>query len=88
MQKKLPKVYLFIDEFNPLYLNNLNKNISIIYRNYKKNINESTLVSLKNYCKSNKRKLYLANNIRLAIKYKLDGAYFSSFIKISNFNTI
>lgn len=86
MQKKLPKVYLFIDEFNPLDLNNLNKNISIIYRNYKKNINESTLVSLRNYCKSNKRKLYLANNIRLAIKYKLDGAYIPSFIKITNFN--
>jgi len=54
MQKKLPKVYLFIDEFNPLDLNNLNKNISIIYRNYKKNINESTLVSLRNYCKDRK----------------------------------
>ena len=86
MQEKLPKVYLFIEEFNPLDLNNLNKNISIIYRNYKKNINESTLVSLRNYCKSNKRKLYLANNIRLAIKYKLDGAYIPSFIKITNFN--
>ena len=43
MQKKLPKVYLFIDDFNPLDLNNLNKNISIIYRNYKKKLDESTI---------------------------------------------
>tara|TARA_B110000971_G_scaffold202071_1_gene221455 strand:+ start:2058 stop:2627 length:570 start_codon:yes stop_codon:yes gene_type:complete len=86
MQKKLPKVYLFIDKFNSLELNDLNKNISIIYRNYKKKINESTLLSLKNYCKNNKRKLFLANNIKLAIKYKLDGIYIPSFVKTKNFN--
>ena len=86
MQKKLPKVYLFIDKFNSLELNDLNKNISIIYRNYKKKINESTLLSLKNYCKINKRKLFLANNIKLAIKYKLDGIYIPSFVKTKNFN--
>ena len=34
MQKKLPKIYLFVEDFNSSYLNNLNKNISIIYRNY------------------------------------------------------
>ena len=86
MQKKLPKVYLFIDCFNPLELNVLNKNISIIYRNYKKKIDESTIISLKNYCKLNKRKLYLALDIKFAIKYKLDGVYIPSFIKIKNFN--
>tara|TARA_B100000768_G_C11208082_1_gene344752 strand:- start:432 stop:1001 length:570 start_codon:yes stop_codon:yes gene_type:complete len=86
MQKKLPRVYLFINKFNPLDLNNLNRNISIIYRNYKKKINESTLLSLKNYCKINKRKLFLANNIKLAIKYKLDGFYIPSFVKTKNFN--
>ena len=79
-------VYLFIDKFNPIDLNNLNKNISIIYRDYKKKTNESTLLSLKNYCKINKRKLFLANNIKLAIRYKLDGAYIPSFIKTKNFN--
>ena len=38
MQKKFPKIYLFVEDFNPADLNNLNKNISIIYRNYKKNL--------------------------------------------------
>jgi|TARA_Y100000389_G_C17392814_1_gene480852 thiamine-phosphate pyrophosphorylase len=86
MQKKLPNVYLFIDYFNPLDLNALNQNISIIYRNYKKKIDESTIISLKNYCKLNKRKLYLALNIKLAIKHKLDGVYIPSFVKTKNFN--
>ena len=86
MQKKLPKVYLFIECFNPLELNGLNQNISIIYRNYKKKIDESTIISLKNYCKLNKRELYLALNIKLAIKHKLDGVYIPSFVKTKNFN--
>ena len=86
MQKKLPKVYLFIECFNPLELNGLNQNISIIYRNYKKKIDESTIISLKNYCKLNKRELYLALDIKLAIKHKLDGVYIPSFVKTKNFN--
>ena len=77
---------MFIDYFNPLDLNALNQNISIIYRNYKKKIDESTIISLKNYCKLNKRKLYLALNIKLAIKHKLDGVYIPSFVKTKNFN--
>ena len=86
MQKKLPKVYLFIESFKPNELNSLNKNISIIYRNYKKKANESTILSLKNYCRINKRELFLAINIKLAIKCKLNGVYIPSFIKTKNFN--
>jgi len=87
MQKKLPKIYLFVEEFNPKELDFLNKNISIIYRNYKKKINESTIISLKKYCKSNKRDLYLAKDIKLAIKLKLSGVYIPSFINKLNFNS-
>ena len=86
MQKKLPKIYLFVDDFNPSDLNNLNKNISIIYRNYKKKLNESTILSLKDYCRKNKRKFYLTIDIKLAIKHKLSGVYIPSFIKTLNFN--
>ena len=87
MQKKLPKIYLFVNDFIPLELNLLNSNISIIYRNYKKIIDESTLISLKIYCKARKRKLYLANDIRLAIKLKLNGAYIPSFNRKLNLVT-
>ena len=87
MQKKLPKIYLFVDDFNPSDLNNLNKNISIIYRNYKKKLNESTILSLKDYCRKNKRKFYLTIDIKMAIKHQLNGVYIPSFIKTLNFNS-
>ena len=88
MQKKLPKIYLFVEDFNPSDLNNLNKNISIIYRNYKKKLNESTILSLKDYCRKNKRKFYLTIDIKMAIKHQLNGVYIPSFIKTLNFNFI
>ena len=34
MQKKLPKIYCFVNEFNLTDLSILSKDISIIYRNY------------------------------------------------------
>ena len=86
MQKKLPKIYLFVEDFNPSELNNLNKNISIIYRNYKKKLNESTILSLRNYCRVNKRKFFLTIDVKMAIKHQLNGVYIPSFIKTNNFN--
>ena len=97
MQKKISQLYYFVDEYNYAELSKLSKNINIIYRNYKKNINISTLISLKNFCKKNSLKLFLSNNIELALKYKLSGIYIPAFnnqlnyIKYpipSNFNII
>ena len=79
---------MFVEDFNPSNLNNLNKNISIILRNYKKKIDESTILSLKNYCRINKRKFFLTIDIKMAIKHQLNGVYIPSFIKINNFNFI
>ena len=39
---------------------------------------------MKNYCKKKGLKLYLSNNIKLALKLKLDGAYIPSFNKKFN----
>ena len=72
-------MYYFIDGYNYSDLVRLDKNIHIIYRNYKKNINISTLISLKNFCKKNSLKLFLSNNIELALKYKLSGIYIPAF---------
>ena len=79
---------MFVEDFKPSDLNNLNKNISIIYRNYKKKMNESTILSLKDYCRINKRKFYLTIDIKMAIKHQLNGIYIPSFIKTNNFNFI
>ena len=85
MQKKISQLYYFIDEYNYAELSKLSKNINIIYRNYKKNIDISTLISIRNYCKKNSVKFFISNNIKLAIKYKLDGVYIPAFNKQINF---
>ena len=79
MQKKHSQLYCFIDDYNYLDLKNLDKNIHIIYRNYKKNINTSTLILLKNFCKKHNLKLFLSNHIKLALKYRLNGIYIPAF---------
>ena len=85
MQKKFSQLFYFIDEYNHAELSKLSKNINIIYRNYKKNIDISTLISIKNYCKKNKIKFFISNNIKLAIKYQLNGIYIPAFNKQINF---
>ena len=79
MQKKISQLYYFVNEYNYLQLSSLNKNIQIIYRNYKKNIDISTLISLKKYCKKNNKKLFISNNIKLALRHRLDGIYIPAF---------
>ena len=85
MQKRISQLYYFIDEYNYAELSSLSKNINIIYRNYKKNTDISTLISIRNYCKNNRIKFFISNNIKLAIKYKLDGIYIPAFNKQINF---
>ena len=71
--------YYFINKFDPDHIKKLDKNISLIYRNYKSSYDSNLLVKMRNFCKKHKRNLYLANNIKLAIKFNLDGAYIPSF---------
>ena len=79
MHKKLPKIYYFINNFDRNLINNLNSNIALIYRNYNKKYNLKLLTDLKEFCKIKKRKFFLSNNIKLALKLNLDGAYIPSF---------
>ena len=85
MQKKFSQLYYFINEYNYSDLKNLDKNIHIIYRNYKKNLDISTLISIKKFCKKKKLKLFVSNNIKLALKYKLNGVYIPAFNKQTNY---
>ena len=85
MQKNFPKVYCFVDEFNLSDLSKLSKNINIIYRNYKTRISTNKLVLLKKFCKNTKRDFFISNDIKTAIKFKLDGIYIPSFNKKLNF---
>ena len=79
MHTELPKVYYFINKFDKNNINKLNKNIALIYRNYNKKLDKNLIIKIKKYCKLKKRKFFLANDIKLALNLKLDGAYLPSF---------
>jgi thiamine-phosphate pyrophosphorylase len=76
--------YYFINKFDTNNINNQDKQTVIIYRNYSSNIKEDFILKIKNHCKKRKIKFYLSNNIKLATKLDLDGAYIPSFNKNTN----
>ena len=72
--------YYFINKFDTNIIDKQDKQTIIIFRNYSlKSQNEELIIKIKKYCKKNSLKFYLSNNIRLAIKLNLDGAYIPSF---------
>ena len=85
MQKNLPKIYCFVDEYNLSDLSKLSKDINIIYRNYDNIDHIDNILKLKKFCKSSKNKFYLSNNIKLAIQLGLNGIYIPSFKKKINY---
>ena len=76
--------YFFINKFDSHHIKKLDKDISIIYRNYSSSINTNLLLKIRDFCKKNGRKFYLANNIKFALKYNLDGVYLPAFNKSTN----
>ena len=75
------KYFYFIDEFNKNEIEKLPTQISLIYRNYQKENNPNELRKLVIHCKNNRRKVFISNNLKDAIKYNFDGLYIPSFYK-------
>lgn len=75
------KIFYFINDFNKDHIIKLKKNISLIYRNYDEKINHIYLKEIRDFCKSKGYKIYLANNLKIAIKLNFDGVYIPSFNK-------
>ena len=74
--------YYFINKFETNNIDKLDNQTTIIYRNYSyESVNEKLILKIKNYCKKKRIKFYLSNNIKIAIKLNLDGAYIPSFNK-------
>jgi thiamine-phosphate pyrophosphorylase len=85
MHYKLNTKYYFINNFDTNNIDQQDKQTIIIYRNYNSDkINSFKILKFKNYCKKKGLKFYLSNNIKLAIKLRLDGAYIPSFNKEFN----
>ena len=74
--------YYFINKFETNNIDKQDKHTVIIYRDYSsKIVNEEIILKIRNYCKKKGVKFYISNNIKLAIKLNLDGAYIPSFNK-------
>ena len=74
--------YYFINKFETNNIDRLDNRSIVIYRNYNNKItNIELILKIKKYCKKKKIKFILANNVKLAIKLDLDGAYIPSFDK-------
>ena len=82
------EVYYFIDKFNLKELSTFKSKINIIFRDYSKDYEEKEIIKTHILCKKKGLKLFLANNIRLAIRLNLDGVYLPAFNKILNYRNI
>ena len=72
--------YYFINKFETNDINKQDNQTAIIYRNYApKRLDEKLILKIKKYCKKRGLKFFLSNNVKLAIKLNLDGAYIPSF---------
>jgi len=82
MHINMMRKYYFINKFDTNNIDKQDKQTTIIYRNYSsKPIDQTIILKIKRYCKKKSIKFYLSNNIKLAIKLDLDGAYIPAFNK-------
>jgi len=88
MHNKIPKYFTFISSFEKEKIYNLSSKVGIIYRNYKFKINSKQITEIKNFCKRLGKKIYLANDVKLAFRNNLDGVYIPSFNKNFNYKTL
>ena len=81
MHSKSFNKYYFIKEFNQSHIDKQDKKTTIIFRNYNQQNDGKLILAIKKYCKKRGNKFLISNNIKLAIKLNLDGAYIPSFNK-------
>ncbi len=81
-------IYYFIDKFDSKEISKLKRNIILIYRNYESQNIEEEIKKIKNFCRNNQRKIFISNNLKIAIKYQLDGLYIPSFNRKLNYRNI
>ena len=82
MHKLFKTKYYFISKFDSNNIKKQDNKTVIVYRNYSIiPVNENLIIKIRDFCKKNRKKFYLSNNIKLAIKLDLDGAYIPSFNK-------
>ena len=78
LSNRLVNTYIFIENFNSSIEERIKKikQLAIIYEN--KTIPSENFFKILKFCKKNKAKLYIQDNFKTVIKYKLDGIVISS----------
>ena len=85
---KYLEIYYFIDKLDFKELSETKKKINIIFRDYNRQIDKNEILKIKHICKKKGFCLYLANNVKLAIKLNLNGVYLPAFNKKLNLKNI
>ena len=79
--------FTYVDNLNQENIININQKVDIILRNYNKTFKKHDLANFVDFCKKNKRKIYLSNDIKRAKSLNFDGVYIPSFNKLAlNYN--
>jgi thiamine-phosphate pyrophosphorylase len=73
------KCYLFLKKFNPEIQKKIieNKIKNIIYHNFE-NLNYTYINKIRQWCKNQKIKFFVINNLKIATQIKSDGIYLTS----------
>ena len=80
MHDKILKKYYFINSFDTNIISKQDKTTTFIYRDYKSSkFDTNKILKLKTFLKKRGNKFLLANNFKMALKFKLDGVYLPSF---------
>jgi len=81
MHINLPNLFIFLDKYNNEVFKYNNINLGIIYRNYKDPKRETELDKIAKECRKKRFKLFVSNDVKLALKVKANGVYIPSFNK-------
>ncbi len=72
--------YYFINKLDTNLIDKLDRKTVIIFRNYElKTPSDNLILNFRDYCRKKQKKFLISNNIKLALKLNLDGAYIPSF---------
>tara|TARA_B100001093_G_scaffold486751_1_gene522365 strand:+ start:450 stop:1001 length:552 start_codon:yes stop_codon:yes gene_type:complete len=81
-------IYYFINKFDSDELLKLDNKINIIYRNYKEKNDKIEIENIVQFCKKNKRKIFISNHLKIALNHDFNGLYIPAFNKNLNFKNI
>lgn len=81
-------IYYFINKFDSDELLSLDNKINIIYRNYDKKNDKIEIKKIIHFCKIHKRKIFISNQLKIALNYDLSGIYIPAFNKNLNYKNI